>query len=257
MVGSEGSLDEGDWKAESLRVTTFHNVGVITKGIEQLWEAVTREKPEQLTSRPREGLTVAEGPYGGNRLQCIYRPDRVDWNLRPVTPPPNVPIEGFMSMGPFQGILPAFLDVVRKWLGESPPVTRLAFGSLLLIETGNMPDANRRLSALLPDVRLDADRSSDFLYQINRRRISASDPEILVNRLSKWSVMHGGAVALAVIGDTGPHLSRSPDYFACRLELDINSAGPLSSSMLESGVAQLFEEFVSLGKEIAEKGDIP
>ena len=120
-----------------------------------------------------------------------------------------------------------------------------------------MPDANRRLSALLPDVRLDADRSSDFLYQINRRRISASDPEILVNRLSKWSVMHGGAVALAVIGDTGPHLSRSPDYFACRLELDINSAGPLSSSMLESGVAQLFEEFVSLGKEIAEKGDIP
>ena len=257
MVGSEGSLDEGDWKAEGLRVTTFHDVGVIAKGVEQLWEAITREKPEQLTSRPREGLTVAEGPYGGNTLQCIYRADRVDWNLQPVTPPPNIPIEGFMSMGLFPGVLPSFLDVARKWLEESPPVTRLAFGSLLLIETEDLPDAYRRLGALLPAVRLDADGSSDFFYQINRRRISASDPRILVNRLSKWSVMQGGAVALAVVGNAVPQLSRSPDYFACRLELDINSAGPLSSSMPEAGVTQLFEEFVSLGKEIAQKGDIP
>ena len=222
-----------------------------------LWEAVTQEIPERVSSRPREGLTVAEGPYSGNRLQCIYRPDRIDWNLRPVIPPPSSPIEGFLSMGPFPRALPALLDVTRKWLEGNPNVDRLAFGSVLLMEAGGLAEANRSMDSLLPDVILDAEASSDFLYQINRRRTSTSSPTVLVNRLSKWSVMQGGAVALAVAGNAEPHFSRGPDFFACRLELDINTAAPLSLSAPEVDVFQLFEELVGLGKEIAEGGDIP
>jgi hypothetical protein len=41
------------------------------------------------------------------------------------------------------------------------------------------------------------------------------------------------------------------------LELDVNTADILSSEMNGEQAAELFKELVDIGKEIAEKGDIP
>lgn len=258
MVESEISTGQRDWQVESFRATTFHNdFSGNAQDVAELWERVAREKLEQVSSRPREGLILAEGPYDGNRLVFSGRPERIDWNLRPTPPSPNVPAEVFVTMGPFLDLLQSLLKVGENWLIESPEITRLAFGSVLVMATVDLPAAHRELDTLLPKVELDPTGSSDFFYQINRPRQSTSNDPVGINRLSKWSVMQGGSLGLAVHGNAEPQFTLGRGYFACRLELDINTAGGLPSPIVGEEAIRLFKELVQLGKEITEKGDIP
>ena len=150
-----------------------------------------------------------------------------------------------------------FLGNVNKWLRTSPSSVRLAFGSVLIAETESVSDGNRKIERMLPNVQLDAEGSVDFFYQINRRRRSLSTSGVLVNRLSKWSVVQGGSVDFIASGGTGVRVSSGQEFFACRLELDVNTIGPRNHPIPKAKTADLFEELTRLGGEIAEKGDIP
>lgn len=48
----------------------------------------------------------------------------------------------------------------------------------------------------------------------------------------------------------------TPGFSACRVELDINSAADRSEPLLADRGEPLYQELVSLGREIAAKGDI-
>ena len=119
-----------------------------------------------------------------------------------------------------------------------------------------MPSGNRVVQGFLPDVKLDADGSCDFFYQINRRRKAAVIEGILINRLTKWSVIQGGGIGIAVHPNVEPRVLHSPEFFSCRLELDMNTAGLPESPMPGPDVIELFDELVQLGEEIANQGDI-
>ena len=258
MVESETSPGGRNWSVESFRLTTFHNsVGTIAQDVASLWETVTGDRPDQVSSRPRENVTLVEGPYAGNRLVFTCRPDRTDWNLRSAPQPPDVPADEFITMGFLTALLPPFLELSKGWLGISPGITRFAFGSILLVPMEGLLEANGELDQLLPKVEVDSTGSSDFFYQINRPRQSLSKGGVVINRLSKWSVMQGGSLGFTVPGNVEPQIILGRSFFACRLELDVNTAGALQSPIVGDEAISLFEELVQLGKEITEKGDIP
>ena len=100
--------------------------------------------------------------------------------------------------------------------------------------------------------------ATNFMYQINRPRESASVPSFTVNRLSKWSVAAFESVSITV----SPSSVRAVGYadfpmHMSALELDINTSPKPDALIPSDEIPQLFHELVSLGLEIAERGDIP
>ena len=245
------------WRAEILRATAFYNANESVSDAAQVWEVVVGRAPDRVSSRPREGVQAAEGGVQDNVLVVDSQIGRIDLNLRPTPPAPNVRIGGFLTLGSFADVLPQFMETANRWLRKSPSSIRLAFGSVLLKETENVSTGNEEISQFLPGIQIDATGSSDFFYQINRRRRSLSTSGVLVNRLSKWSVMQGGSVDLRAGGDLGLQVSSGREFFGCRLELDVNTIGPRNHPIPKAKAVDLFQELTTLGKEIADKGDVP
>ena len=212
---------------------------------------------DQVSSRPSERIQVAQGGFGGSerQLQCVIRPDRVDWVLRASPPAPNRAPEGLLTIDTLAGVLPSFRELGTRWLEGSSAIIRLAFGAMLLFEVSSPNEANERLVALLPSVTLDSGGVSDFLFRINRRTLLSSGGGRLANRLSTWSTVQGGSVGVTVSGDGPPQFIDQTGLFACRLELDVNTVGTFASPLSGVEAAEVFCELVGFGEEIAREGD--
>ena len=252
-------MSEVRWEAESLRATAFYGAGETPRDASRLWELLMHRQPDQVSSRPKERIYLAEGSFGGSgkQLQCAIRPERVDWVLRAAPPAPNIQPEGLPTVGTLPGVLPSFEDLGIKWLEGSSGITRLAFGAVLLFEVSSLNEANERLSALLPSVTLGPEGVSDLIFRINRRRTLASREERLANRLGTWSTVQGGSVGFAVPGDGPPKFTHRTGHFACRLELDMNTVGEFTPPLRGVEAAEVLRELVLFGAEIAEQGDKP
>jgi hypothetical protein len=252
-------MSEVRWEAESLRATAFYPAAETPSDVSRLWELLMHRRPDQLSSRPNEGIHVAEGSFGGSekQLQCTIRPERVDWVLRAVPPAPNRQLEGLPTVGTFAGVLPSFQELGTRWLERSSAITRVAFGAALLFEVSNLDEANERLSALLPSLTMDPEGVSDLLFRINRRRSLASRGGSLANRISTWSIVQGGSVGFAVPGDGPPQFTYQTGHFACKLDLDINTVGTLTTPLGGVEAAEVFRELVVFGSEIAKPEDKP
>ena len=245
------------WRAEILRATAFYGMNESVSDAAGVWEVVMGRSPDRVSSRPREGIQVAEGGIQGSVLVVNSQAGRIDLNIRPLPPAPNVRLDKFITLGLFTELIPQFIQMANGWLRESPPSSRLAFGSVLLKETESIRTGNEEINRLLPSVQIDASGSSDFFYQINRRRRSLSTNGVLINRLSKWSVMQGGSVDLIAGGGIGIQVSSGQEFYGCRLELDMNTIGPPNHPIPKAKITDLFDELTRLGKEIADEGDIP
>lgn len=258
MSQEQGPLQGvGKWEAERLRATTFILPGAEVAGMPSWWAKVVGEEPEQALTRPRAGQIQQMGVFEGKRLALVAQPGRVDWNLLATMGSPDESVEGLLTLGHFSDTLEAFLKVVRRWLDVCPPVTRLAFGAVLVRPVADRQSGYTELSQSLPKFALDPTNSSDFLYQINRPRMSKSGIELKLNRLTKWSVMQAAFIEVAVGADVGATLASGPRQFACRLELDINTAAESIVAIPKDKIRSVFEELVGLGREIADHGDIP
>ncbi len=247
----------GTWEVERLRATTFHLPGADVPELTNWWEDVIGDKPEQMLRRPRESLVQQSGFFEGKQLVLSGRPDRFDWNLQVTPDPPDEPMQGLPTLGPFPDALQPLHKVVGEWLRVSPDAIRLAFGTVLIIRATDIPLAYKKLSQFLPKVEFAQADSSDFLYQINRPRTSKSGVGIRINRLTKWSVMQVGTIEIAIGPSAEQMLVSGPRQVACRLELDINTSAQSRNLIPRSETQALFEELVDLGSEIAANGDIP
>jgi hypothetical protein len=159
-------------------------------------------------------------------------------------------------LGPFIETLEVFLGLTNRWfeLETCPPLVRLAFGAVLLQPVENQTQGYEILSTYLP-FQVDLEETSDFLYQINRRRESATGiADVKINRLAKWSVQKTSQGFVPIIPLGQPQ--QLAEFLACRLELDINTIAEFEGEFSREQLPRLFDELVALGKEIAEQGDI-
>lgn len=245
-----------DWKVGFLRLTTFvpPSIAISDPG---WWEKYVGQPPQTRTSKPMEGSQVATGPWLGGVGTLSMEPARIDW--RADATDASLEASTLPSLGDFGGIGEKFREFGVAWLGEAPPSIRLAFGALLLIPVKDRHEGYESVAKYLKDIKLDSSDSEDFLYQINRPRVSKICPGLKINRLTKWSVGMLRGLSLSVVAgkkDVFANASVGSSFSFCRLELDINSDGETREQIGSEILPKLFAELVGLARETSTEGDI-
>lgn len=250
---SNDDINIKQWGVETVRLTVF----VLEPSPIDVtwWERLLSEPPETRVSRPREGAHRDEGAFQKGKLVLNIAPLRIDWLY---TIGANSSEQDLPILGPFSETELPFYEVMYKWLSMCPPIKRIALGAVLFQAASSRPAGYTQIANYLPHVQLDPDGMLDFVYQINRPRVSSTIPSLSINRLSKWSV--GQIQRLHVeLNSEGKVASSTPSHKAihtCRLELDINTSQNFTKPIDKGNLLPLFKELTMLGEEIARKGDI-
>ena len=248
-----------DWHAEELRLSVFL-IDAIDPAKEAFWESLLGTAPDEVTNRPHQRWVREEGPFLDGRLHVEVGINRVDWRL---LPDPGIDHYGGLPpvAGSYEVLEQGFRDLMLRWLADCSPLHRLGYGSELLLPAGSLPDACRKLDALLRRVDVEPENTHDFLYRINRRRASNCGIDGLeINRISTWSAAQiiETRVDVSAGGERAPKVTRQPKPRSiCRLELDINTIPEFDRALDKDVVPEIFNELVDAGSEIATKGDVP
>ena len=252
---TEVRFDFGEWDAESLRVSIFHPVALSTSVQTGLWEKVTGDRPESIDSRPREGVTRESGTVEENLLVLATQEGRTDWLVQPMAVP-NQQMGTVLMLKSVGHALPILQRAMFCTLETIPLVQRLAFSPALIRQVRNPALALKQISKYLPRLDFNSMEGSDFVYQVNRRRQSASVPHVRVNRLAKWSTAQVGGLQVQVRPSGQPRVQTADVGYMRRLDLDVNTT-PESGAMSNDKIPSLFEELLTLSLELATNGDIP
>ena len=259
MPEEPGSLQSlSDWEVNSVRATTFIGPDFDVHPEIPWWNQVVENDAEESHIRRSVGELQESGVFEHKRLVLDIKPGRADWRLSALPGLPGELPELVPTIGPLDGVLTAFLKLTDRWLAVCPPVTRMAFGAILVKPVTDRETGYSSISRLLPRVEIDPENSFDFLYQINRPRTSLSGiVGLRLNRLSKWSVLATTMVQVAPSGGGGRLVreTRQPRFF-CRLELDMSTDSEFSGDFSGDNTRTVFHELADLGREIAEEGDI-
>jgi hypothetical protein len=220
------------------------------------WNQLLGTEPQIAQSLPRQGARIEAGPHQSGWVVLEANPVRIDWKFSPQPDAPSPSI--WDTVGELAQAEATLRPLMQRWFRQSPPLYRVAFGAVLLKPVDDLAMGYHILGSMLPLIQLDPTGSSDFMYQINRRRRSKSDVRDLeINRLSKWSVAHRKTISMGISPSPSPADETGPGLYACRLELDINSV-PISNRVIKkSHLPRLLDEFIELANEIAVEGDKP
>jgi hypothetical protein len=239
-----------DWKVELIRFTAF--LPTTPDEVQSWWSKTVGQPPETTLSNVREAKQRFEAPIGSGRLVLQTELNRVDWVLlaqinfdREIVEPPN--------LGGLSEVMETFTSFVERWLTLKVPAIRLAVGVTLVQEVRDRTAGYRRLKDFLKDLKIDPERTSDLVYQINKPITSRVVSGISINRLQKWSVAQFRHLSVKVQELTVPSVS-SPAWFACRCELDMNTPAERNEIIPEDQAA-LFKELCKAAVAIAKKGD--
>lgn len=243
------------WSTEILRLTAFHQLGV-QKGHNDWWESVTGSQPESKNLKPREGGYEVAGPFANGVLTLRADVARFDWILSGAVSM-DKPLTTFPLVGSLQDAMGSFMPLMQAWLPTAPPINRIAFGAVWQQQVSDRVAGYRLLDAYLPFVELDAEKSSDFLYQINRHHTASEFGQMHINRIARWSVALMQPVTIALgAGKPPTSVSTGESVSALRLELDINTDATRTEPLSPNTLASFYKYLAKLGTEFAEKGDI-
>lgn len=255
--GKINRLPLSAWHAESLRLTAFPITATPLNDI-NWWSELMGEPAETKTVQSKLDRHTEQGLFLGAKLVNQVHPNRIDWLIQ-LTDQESGAI-AFPTIGPFLEVIEPFIELMLRWfkLNTCPELKRLAFGPILLYPVDSRVAGYRQLSVYLPSIKLDSEGSSDFLYQINRIRNSTSKIDGLkINRLSKWSVSAIQRMDFSVGKESDLSVTKRQAHYACRLDLDINTAAEFSGPLPKKQLSLIFQELVDRAKEIALEGDIP
>jgi hypothetical protein len=238
-----------DWLVSAARFTLF-----VTPDAEippTLWRDVVGVDPEHSSIQRLISTSVDMGPFGEGVLRLQVQPMRVDWSYDAVeagargASPPN--------FGRFPNAIDVFLQLITRWAEAPsfPSVTRIALGVTLIWPTPNRETGYAELAAFIDGVPTFPD-ATEFVYQINRPRGSPVITDLVINRLSRWSV--GGYVAFTVNLGLPQQLTPVPQTHV-RLELDINTGAEHVGAIPREQVQSVIGDLLNGAIEISERGN--
>ena len=246
-----------EWQVESLRLTAFPT-SETQVAHQTWWSELLGEKAQTISSDSKTQHTVYDGPFEDARLTLAIQADRIDWQL--MLNKEKVNVGELPTIGSFSECTEQFSDLMMRWFGlvSCPELERLAFGSVLSLRVNNRSEGYRQLSAYLP-FDIETENSSDFLYQINRPRESATGiTGLRINRLSRWSVSTTfWSKTRMFLGLSTMTQFPGPQIIACRLELDTNTVPNPDLRLARGQLPGILQEFIQLADEIVREGDIP
>lgn len=242
------------WQIENLRFSVFLACPTGPEPVDSWVDVVGQDVDDtRIKGTGEQRVVRQQGPFGGAVMRVEIRMDRIDWHLLPL--PPRTPSER-PTAGLYESLKDLFHDAMLAWLDAADIVaSRMAYGALLRLESGDRSGSLRVLDDLLSTVTVDPLTTWDFEYSVNRRRGSESIGNLMINRLAKWSLGQEilGSVELPA-SDGQPRINATTFYIPM-LALDINTMpefpGPLDR------LGELLAELTKLGTEIALEGDVP
>jgi len=236
------------WLVEGMRVTMF-----LAQDAEHLptgyYKAVFGKDPEQ---KHIVGTRTVEGGRWGDRGFALVEqnPGRLECRI---VPWPGAMPDPLAKVGEHPEMFAQFPKFARKIISMAPKLIRVAFGAILVMPANSLQEGQDILAKLLPAVKFEGELY-DFLYRINRPRISNAHP-IRINRLSNWSVSR--IVNLDIpIGVEG-RVREESSSLAARLELDINTDAENRVALPKGKLRGIIDELVQLAEELISEGDIP
>ena len=244
--------EESFWEVCQARLTAFP-IAPLEYSSFNWWPELTGEKPVNRTELPRNGKLTEEGNFASKKLRLNIEPSRVNWFFEPSDENASQRFE-LPTIGKWPEAIDEFSKLAKSWskLNSLPKFRRFAFGAILSQPVNDLKEGYERLNEYLSVVQLDPANSSDFFYQINRPRAKSKVlSQVSINRLSKWSVFR---LESGIISVEQMLPMKKKTVFACRLELDISTAVDYAHELEK--LEMLYDEFVNLGIEISERGDI-
>jgi hypothetical protein len=250
------------WFAMSLRITLFLKEAINVDAPPKWWEEIVGNPPEAESRQRAQGLFQQDGAFGRGRLSLaiLSGNSRIDWIWRALGP--EAPSYEFPVLGAFRETGEEFAGAMKGWLDKSSLAgIRLAFGAELAQPVDSVRDGYIKLGEHLKRaVKVDPE-STDFLYRVNRPRMTESMDHLLkINRLSTWAVMQARYINILMPGGgeaIGQFATAPASQVICRLELDINSTADSSETMEALQLKRLLDEFLTFALEISERGDVP
>jgi hypothetical protein len=235
------------WQLEFARLIAFPAEPAL--GLKQnWWQELVGSQPDDYTLTRTKGSYEERGPFQDVGLSLTIDPHHIEWLIEPLVKIDES--DGRLpTVGPFREKLGWFTRSMLPWLAKAPPLRRIAFAGKLLQPADTQEEVYRALERLLPSVKL-TPRPNDFLYHVNRRRNSKVVNGLEVNRMSTWSKLN----VLFSVSPGTPFTWPEKGYSA--VQLDINTAPEKGGILPSELLPALFEELVTLGLEIAERGDI-
>ena len=216
------------------------------------WSAARIEKVRAAAAQSTE-----VGPLEDNKLlQLQIQPGRIDWVLFPQD---NTENNVFPSLGEFEKPLKLFRELISKWIPESPPLTRLAFGTVLSIKTPNQSESVLVLSRFLPFVKLNWLDVQDFNIQLNQPRPSCRHANLgAINRLIKWqAALRKAFVATISLGSpSSPLTTKEETAVLCELDISTPALPDPAAILPRENVSALFEELLENASDIVVKGGV-
>ena len=246
-----------NWEVKQLRLTIFPTEGEIDPNA--IWENMVSEKPETINTITKLRQVTMQGTYQLGVFTIVLQQDRIHFTYEAALDPDELGV----NLGTIDEAERAFSTLTEKWFSFSAATSasRIAFGMILDIPVKSREDAYVKLDELLHDVKVGRN-TSDFLYQINRRRErDFNGNKILINRLSKWSAnlqfQSRFNVKVTELEPPSHKAFSTNSLMTCHLEIDVNTVEEPSIQFAREFQKEIFAQLVDMANEIAEKGDIP
>ncbi len=243
------------WSTYGLRLTAFPSPSAQIDS-SHWWKETVGIAPETQQINRKAGVIRDEGPFGKGRLLLEVQPAKIDWRFTSLVEE-EAGVILLERLLPLETTLNSFVPAMNRWLRISPSTIRLAFGAYLATPVGDRPTGYTQLSRFLHYVQLDPVGASDFFYQVNRPRESKTILGLRLNRLTKWSVLLASSAQLVLGSGNRIVATQNQEVLARHLELDVNTAAENTTEFRNEDLLPLWEELAQLGREIADKGDIP
>lgn len=258
MPGSVVSLpiDESEWLAESARAVYFFAspLAVKPESLCDLWKEASGADSCRLTTT-YDGHAVS-GDCGDNILilKSAELGQRIDWQL---TERPRTDFPPWREAGKLTEKRDRLERVIERFRPhDHAPIVRIGIGFDAYLKATDACDCIRTLS-MLTKVAMSPEHTTDFLFQINRRRASLTQAGVTINRFTRFAAAE---VILPVPVAGGAILTPKPyqsQGFRSRLEIDLNTMDPDGPDGVSLLAAELFGELLSLSSQILCNGDTP
>lgn len=215
--------------------------------------------PDQREEQLRIGAVREAGPVadGLGNLELRLSPGRADWLLGPSIPP-DVQVTAIPNLGDVESALARFGELVFARAAAAYEAPRFALGVIVMQPAESKEASYAELGKLVPQMRDYLGGASDFVYQINRPRRSRVFPEMMLNRLTRWSSVSLTGVQVFVALTPEGQVTRRPErpILATRVEMDVNTAADWPTPIPRDVREPLLRELLGLSLEIVSRGDV-
>jgi hypothetical protein len=251
----EKDISSENWNVQKLRFTLFpHQTYEFDQ---EWWIKIFGTESESYKFDRRFNRHHYEGEFNDGIMNLDINPMRIDFNY--ISNKTNSITQMCdLNLGVIDDKFPIFISLIKNFLelNNCPNAQRIAFATTLFIPTESRITGYKLLSKYLSTVDIDPENSSDFIYQINRRRSSSVVEGLLVNRLTKWHVVQYQSALLPSSPGGQQVFSLTDNEYSVNVDMDINSQQDFKSVLDPNAQALLLDEFVNFSIEISEKGDI-